>query len=263
MKVVAWYDNEWGYSTRLVELAERVLVPVAAQVELCRRGRGGRRRRPPCRPLAGRRRLLWSGSKPSLRLDDRTGLASAGGSPRRERRRSGRWSRVTSSACVRGARTPPTRRSRARRAAARDGLEPTTSLRVRAVSKIGTAVVFSRGPARAAKAVPAAAHGAVACSNRRGAPRRVTWSPAHEAVRLDAAAGAPWRPCACSAPSSRACSSSLVAAAAAGTPVGAGRRRRGAPCVLARPSGRPPTAQTATHRPRTAVSRRPRRAVPA
>ena len=29
VKVVAWYDNEWGYSTRLVELAERVLAPVA------------------------------------------------------------------------------------------------------------------------------------------------------------------------------------------------------------------------------------------
>ena len=27
VKVVAWYDNEWGYATRLVELAERVLVP--------------------------------------------------------------------------------------------------------------------------------------------------------------------------------------------------------------------------------------------
>jgi len=26
---VAWYDNEWGYSNRLVELAQRVLVPVA------------------------------------------------------------------------------------------------------------------------------------------------------------------------------------------------------------------------------------------
>jgi glyceraldehyde 3-phosphate dehydrogenase len=25
--VVAWYDNEWGYATRLVELAERVLAP--------------------------------------------------------------------------------------------------------------------------------------------------------------------------------------------------------------------------------------------
>jgi glyceraldehyde 3-phosphate dehydrogenase len=31
-KVVAWYDNEWGYATRLVELAQRVLVPVAAPV---------------------------------------------------------------------------------------------------------------------------------------------------------------------------------------------------------------------------------------
>jgi glyceraldehyde 3-phosphate dehydrogenase len=30
VKVVAWYDNEWGYATRLVDLAERVLVPVTA-----------------------------------------------------------------------------------------------------------------------------------------------------------------------------------------------------------------------------------------
>jgi hypothetical protein len=25
VKVVAWYDNEWGYASRLVELAEQVL----------------------------------------------------------------------------------------------------------------------------------------------------------------------------------------------------------------------------------------------
>jgi glyceraldehyde 3-phosphate dehydrogenase len=29
VKVVAWYDNEWGYSTRLVELAELVGARVA------------------------------------------------------------------------------------------------------------------------------------------------------------------------------------------------------------------------------------------
>jgi glyceraldehyde 3-phosphate dehydrogenase len=28
VKVVAWYDNEWGYANRLMELAERVFVPV-------------------------------------------------------------------------------------------------------------------------------------------------------------------------------------------------------------------------------------------
>jgi glyceraldehyde 3-phosphate dehydrogenase len=29
VKVLAWYDNEWGYSSRLVELAERVMAPIA------------------------------------------------------------------------------------------------------------------------------------------------------------------------------------------------------------------------------------------
>ncbi len=33
VKVVAWYDNEWGYSTRLFELAQRVFQPVLAGTE--------------------------------------------------------------------------------------------------------------------------------------------------------------------------------------------------------------------------------------
>jgi glyceraldehyde 3-phosphate dehydrogenase len=32
VKVLAWYDNEWGYSTRLVELAQRVAAPVLETV---------------------------------------------------------------------------------------------------------------------------------------------------------------------------------------------------------------------------------------
>jgi glyceraldehyde 3-phosphate dehydrogenase len=30
VKVLAWYDNEWGYSNRLVELAQRIAVPMLA-----------------------------------------------------------------------------------------------------------------------------------------------------------------------------------------------------------------------------------------
>ena len=32
IKVVAWYDNEWGYASRLVDLVQRVLVPAAQPV---------------------------------------------------------------------------------------------------------------------------------------------------------------------------------------------------------------------------------------
>jgi glyceraldehyde 3-phosphate dehydrogenase len=36
VKVIAWYDNEWGYATRLVDLAQRVLEPVAAPLGAAR-----------------------------------------------------------------------------------------------------------------------------------------------------------------------------------------------------------------------------------
>ena len=30
VKIVAWYDNEWGYSNRVVDLAERLAVGKAS-----------------------------------------------------------------------------------------------------------------------------------------------------------------------------------------------------------------------------------------
>jgi glyceraldehyde 3-phosphate dehydrogenase len=32
VKVIAWYDNEWGYANRLLELAQRVAAPAPAIV---------------------------------------------------------------------------------------------------------------------------------------------------------------------------------------------------------------------------------------
>ena len=32
VSLVTWYDNEWGYATRLVDLTQRVLVPVPVAV---------------------------------------------------------------------------------------------------------------------------------------------------------------------------------------------------------------------------------------
>jgi glyceraldehyde 3-phosphate dehydrogenase len=32
VKVIGWYDNEWGYSCRLVDVAEKVAASVGAPV---------------------------------------------------------------------------------------------------------------------------------------------------------------------------------------------------------------------------------------
>jgi glyceraldehyde 3-phosphate dehydrogenase len=41
VKVVAWYDNEWGYASRLMELAERMLAPVPVPPTAVRDGAPG------------------------------------------------------------------------------------------------------------------------------------------------------------------------------------------------------------------------------
>ena len=35
VKVLAWYDNEWGYSNRVVEVVQRVLAEQPAEVARC------------------------------------------------------------------------------------------------------------------------------------------------------------------------------------------------------------------------------------
>ena len=74
VKVLAWYDNEWGYANRLVELARARCLP--AQTRAAMRAEHGQRSRPPSAKLGqrgspqlrpGHRRLLGRDARPTAR----------------------------------------------------------------------------------------------------------------------------------------------------------------------------------------------------
>ena len=112
VKVVAWYDNEWGYSNRCVELAAKVLEPKPAAVGHALELRQGERPRRPRRGEAGagagglqrpaRRRArsrTTRGSAPRCRRSSAArarrgaGARLAPGAARRASTRRSRWPR--------------------------------------------------------------------------------------------------------------------------------------------------------------------------